>query len=483
MTSSRRALVVAALATLLATSLAGARMLQRADRFDHEEHGRLFPSCTSCHAGILTRATPWPAASACVACHDGTVQKRISWTPPTTLPRTNLDFDHREHAVQFSRRRSVTVDSAGRCATCHIASGKAWMQVSLAVNRSCLSCHGITTPHLAAPDTACATCHVTLVEATRLTRADIGGFQEPPSHREPDFGAQGHGRLAAPSRPSERVASSCATCHARDFCLQCHVNAPATPAIQALARDPRSLAIAATLRPPEGHRAAGFLESHGRRIGNGAACATCHTQESCTTCHAGVAPKSVGQLAKAGPGRAVGAVTSRRRPATHGADFTDMHAPFARAASRSCTTCHARTECLSCHLPAPGASGGYHPANFLTRHPAAAIARASNCADCHNTAGFCASCHAQAGLRANGPLRANYHDANPNFLFGHGTAARQGLETCVSCHAERDCLTCHSAEGGRRFNPHGPGFDAGRLRRKNPEMCTVCHGAAIPPSP
>jgi hypothetical protein len=50
----------------------------------------------------------------------------------------------------------------------------------------------------------------------------------------------------------------------------------------------------------------------------------------------------------------------------------------------------------------------------------------------------------------------------------------------VSCHVERDCLTCHSAQGGRRFNPHGPGFDAARLKQKNPEMCTVCHGAAIP---
>ena len=41
-------------------------------------------------------------------------------------------------------------------------------------------------------------------------------------------------------------------------------------------------------------------------------------------------------------------------------------------------------------------------------------------------------------------------DANPAFLLGHGKAARQELETCVSCHVERDCLTCHAAVGGRR---------------------------------
>jgi hypothetical protein len=64
--------------------------------------------------------------------------------------------------------------------------------------------------------------------------------------------------------------------------------------------------------------------------------------------------------------------------------------------------------------------------------------------------------------------------------LGHGQAARQNLESCVACHAERDCLTCHSALGGRRFNPHGPDFDAARLREKNPQMCSACHGITIP---
>ncbi len=102
------------------------------------------------------------------------------------------------------------------------------------------------------------------------------------------------------------------------------------------------------------------------------------------------------------------------------------------------------------------------------------------CSDCHNVGSFCAKCHAAAGLVSSGPLGAGYHDASPFFTAGHGQAARQSLETCTGCHVERDCLRCHSAVGGRRFNPHGPGFDAARMRRKNPEMCTACHGAAIP---
>ncbi|HET7603329.1 MAG TPA: cytochrome c3 family protein [Gemmatimonadales bacterium] len=479
-TSRRALLLIAAVAAAAAvTGVAAARMLPRADHFNHERHGRLFPACASCHAGVQTGADPWPAPTACAACHDGTIERRVDWAPPAELPRTNLRFDHQRHAAELIERGTITPDSAWRCVTCHIRAGAPRMQVSLAVNRSCLTCHGITTPHLSAPDSACATCHLPLVRAVRLTREDVGEFRAPPSHRDSGFASTGHGGLAT-IEPGQPVAASCATCHARDFCLQCHVNAPETRAIRALTPDARSLAIGATLEAPDSHREPGFAELHGRNIGTGATCATCHTRESCLTCHAGAAPRPVLRLAEAGEGRAVGAVTHRRRPPTHGADFTDAHAPFARAAARTCVTCHARTECLSCHIPSPAQSRSYHPANFLTRHPAAAYARASNCADCHNAASFCTSCHAQSGLRSNGPLQAGYHDANSAFLFGHGKAARQELETCVSCHVERDCLTCHAAVGGRRFNPHGPGFDAERLKRKNPEMCTACHGAAIP---
>jgi len=45
---------------------------------------------------------------------------------------------------------------------------------------------------------------------------------------------------------------------------------------------------------------------------------------------------------------------------------------------------------------------------------------------------------------------------------------------------EKDCLMCHSALGSRRIDPHGPDFDANRLKQKNPQMCTACHGTAIP---
>jgi hypothetical protein len=146
-----------------------------------------------------------------------------------------------------------------------------------------------------------------------------------------------------------------------------------------------------------------------------------------------------------------------------------------------------QSDCLSCHRveqSQPAKGGDYHPAGFLVRHPSAAYARQTTCNDCHNAQQFCVSCHAQAGLSAGRSLgRSSFHDGRAAFILGHGQAARQSLESCVSCHVERDCTACHSSVGrGFRFNPHGPGFDANRLRRRNPEMCIACHGLAIPGS-
>jgi hypothetical protein len=270
------------------------------------------------------------------------------------------------------------------------------------------------------------------------------------------------------------------------------VNAPETRAIQALGADPRSLVHPATLASPPSHERTDFLETHQRDLRrDGSACRTCHTQESCLACHIGQ-PKVARQLFAAGPGRGEGAGTVRRRPPSHALDFTRTHAEPARSAPQTCATCHVITTCLDCHRPnpadAPAAAGGYfatpgggyHPPAFLTQHPSAAYAQETECADCHNPGTFCQSCHAQAGLRAAGQLTAGFHDAKRFFLAGHGQSARQSLESCTSCHVERDCLTCHSAVAGRGFRPHGPGFDAERLRRKNPNMCTACHGTAIP---
>ncbi len=453
--------------------------------FDHAVHTPLFPgSCTTCHLGAAEPGAPfWPNAASCTACHDGAVKPRIEWIPPGAPAPSNLRFTHERHTV-------ATADSVG-CVQCHTLADSGRSVFRRLVSQ-CIGCHQPGGEHLSVANDQCATCHLPLAEATRLSRSDVARFSVPTWHRTPGFGLAGHAELAAVRGPDGRmtVAASCATCHAQNFCINCHVNAPEIPAIRALARDERSLVHGFTFAAPPSHSAPNFVAVHGKEaLRNATTCATCHTQPSCATCHVGATlPKPVTAMHQPGPGRAPGAQLKRHPPLSHVATFREGHGREASAAPRACATCHMQTDCLSCHradLAQPAGGGDYHPAGFLVRHPSAAYARQTTCGDCHNAQQFCVSCHAQAGLSAGRSLgSSSFHDGRAAFIVGHGQAARQSLESCVSCHVERDCTACHSSVGrGFRFNPHGPGFDPNRLRRRNPEMCIACHGLAIPGAP
>ncbi|MFN0180249.1 MAG: hypothetical protein ACKVZ0_15725 [Gemmatimonadales bacterium] len=476
---SARIVGSAVLAWLLAAApLATAQQLPTG--FDHPQHAKLFPRCESCHLGAdRAGADLMPPKVSCAECHDGTISKRVDWSPRPGPAPSNLRFDHQRHAKAAIQAKQP----APTCGSCHQPDGAGWMTIARTTVAQCLTCHQLGDEHLAVSDSACATCHLPLVEARSLPVERVKAFTAPLTHKSQNFnlpGGTGHGVQArGPGRVP--VAASCATCHARDFCIVCHVDAPETPTIQALGLDPRSLAHRAELKAPATHQAADFARRHGGTMGpKGERCATCHTKESCLTCHV-TPPSGRRALAAAGPGRGPGAQLTRTRPISHAADFSQQHAPAASSKPTSCAACHARSDCLDCHRPDPGRGSGFHPAGFATRHPAAAYARESSCNDCHNVQQFCVTCHAQAGTTSRATLgKVSYHDGKQSFLFGHGQAARQSLESCVSCHAERDCLTCHASQGGRRFNPHGPGFDPDRLRRKNPEMCRACHGLSVP---
>lgn len=453
----------------------------RRERFDHLKHQSLFPSCESCHSGVATATGPedpalWPSPQTCATCHDGTVEKQVTWVPPA-IPRTNLKFLHSGHASDVL---NSATDSSVACTVCHVQEDQPRMAVRLAVVSNCLACHGLPPDHLGLPDAECSTCHVPLTEASRLLASDIASLPRPDSHDVPGFSDAGHGSLATGGHGG--VAASCATCHARNFCLACHVNAPEVGEIQALAIDARLPSYNGLLKAPPSHAEPSFLQRHGGRSTQNQ-CAVCHTQESCLACHAGT-PAVASRLPASSRERGIGAVTTRLRPASHGADFSDAHAADASARLASCAACHTRPQCLDCHVPNPaGGQPGYHRAGFLELHPVQAYQREASCSDCHNPAQFCTSCHVAAGLaRVDLPLNAGFHDAKRFFTAGHGQAARQSLESCVSCHTETDCMSCHATalQGGRNFSPHGPGFDAARLRRRNPQMCTACHGAAIP---
>ena len=437
------------------------------DRFDHYKHRALFPSCVSCHQGAVSAGAPLlPAPErACRSCHDGRDQREVDWTPREGPRASNLKYDHLAHPKNTD------------CTACHTPTGGTWLQVEAAKPTGCFACHGLRTEHLAQPDSTCGTCHRPLSEVPAVvTAAQVARWPAPPSHQAPGFGAEGgHGEAA---KAGDR---SCATCHAQNFCAECHANAAAVPAVAGLATDPRATAIAISAgeRRPASHTRADFERAHaGLARRDAQSCATCHVQTDCTACH----------LALPTPARALGAHTpaipypaEQRHPAppSHQAPrWEATHGALAATRPQNCATCHTRSDCLDCHR-ADAAQGapGYHPTGFLASHPAQAYGRGASCADCHNTQSFCQDCHRQAGVVAQRRLQGGFHDSKQGFALNHGQAARQSLESCVSCHAERDCLACHSATRGRGFNPHGPGFDPDRLKRKNPGLCVACHAA------
>ncbi|HET9424892.1 MAG TPA: hypothetical protein VFO55_05925 [Gemmatimonadaceae bacterium] len=531
-------------AGILASSalIASPRGQQAQSRFPHEKHATVFPLCTTCHAGVVEQGESiWPEPRACASCHDGVVEPAITWQPRQGPRPGNRRFAHDTHHRAVTARNPADSTLIRTCSSCHVETGAQRMAVRPAVVGKCLDCHGFTAGHFDLPNDACATCHVRLTDAPSLTREDIARFPKPRSHLAPDFILGGHGRAAR--APDGGVASSCATCHSRNLCLACHVNAPESRVIRSLALDDRPAPYLASQPVPASHLTSGFLRTHGRDAQQPTAtCANCHARESCTTCHIGVPPRAIAALPPAGPGRAPGALLTRGRPADHGRDFRDKHGPAANARPASCASCHARESCASCHVgnvpravaampaavpgrvadahwkrvppashtrdfrerhgpeanarpatcetcherssclechrPTTGRQTAYHPANFITRHPSSAYAREASCSDCHNPAQFCQSCHQKSGLVAVSRIgRRGYHDAFRGFSLGHGQAARQSLESCASCHAERDCTACHSSVGGGfRFNPHGPGFNPARAAAKNPSTCIACHG-------
>jgi hypothetical protein len=458
--------IVVAAAMLAAILTAGWVAGIRRETFPHSLHEGLFPLCESCHSGIFggVAADRFPSPEVCTACHDGVVRARVEWTGPTRRI-SNLRYDHVTHLAQ--------VRAAGDSLTCHTCHGTE-PGVRMAVGgprpESCLECHAHEAPSHLSAGRDCSICHVTLAQATALSADRIAAFPKPPSHDEPGF-LSGH----APRTPNDETA--CATCHAQETCARCHVNAAAVPAIAALQPDPRVAANARGRAPayptPASHTAGDWIAQHGGDVTTAtASCANCHTRSSCETCHRDGATAAIAALPAAAPDDPRG-VRLAALERVHPTGFATSHAIDGAARESTCESCHARTFCENCH--AGPRTPGFHGPAFLARHAPEAYGNEQDCASCHNAEVFCRACHSGLGLAAVGRNAIGFHTSNPAWVLGHGQAARQGMDGCITCHTQASCLQCHSARSGWRINPHGPDFDAIRMRNANQLMCRRCH--------
>ena len=508
-TTPRYVALVLVVALASSAGFAYGRATRSADdaAFPHARHAKLFPTCGGCHAGISAgdSAAMFPPASSCADCHNGRDAKTVAWTA-RRRPPTNLRFDHVRHMR--------AADSAGTpldCVQCHGEGGGARSQRMLVTRpqpETCIACHAHAAPSHLAANSACATCHVPLVRAVALNDSAVGALPKPPSHASKDFMAT-HGTLAT------QFTQSCATCHARESCSRCHVNAGTSRQVLALGNDARVARLMrgrpAVYLEPASHRKPDFASTHGSLAReNIQTCATCHAQPSCRSCHTGsLAARTIEALPREEPGGARGVqlhaprpvplppwsasgFTAREMAATpvmtavvdtpppravraHAADFVRTHGTLAASGRLNCAGCHTKQSfCTSCHQGA--GERRYHPFDFVARHPSESFARETNCTSCHNTEVFCRSCHRDgAGIAAGSNRRSGAaHSGQPLWLLQHGEAARRDMTSCTSCHQQTDCMQCHSSVG-RRINPHGPDFDAGRMRKKNPTLCAYCH--------
>jgi Cytochrome c7 and related cytochrome c len=176
---------------------------------------------------------------------------------------------------------------------------------------------------------------------------------------------------------------------------------------------------------------------------------------------------------------------------SHQGNFTSVHAPIARSTSAACTVCHKQSFCSDCHSNQPMTPSQKNPeqvnrnlihwGDFLTRHSIDARSNESSCQTCHVTS-FCSNCHTAQGLTPTSTNPSNPHPAgwlSPGSPGFHGTAARNDIVSCASCHdqgRQSNCVTCHRV-GGVGGDPHPPGFTSKHPPseiNRNP-MCLTCH--------
>jgi hypothetical protein len=141
-------------------------------------------------------------------------------------------------------------------------------------------------------------------------------------------------------------------------------------------------------------------------------------------------------------------------------------------------------DCKTCHkqLPEPG-----DPAPVKAPPMAA-------CTSCHHhqlefAQARCMPCHVD--LRGYQPESAFKHEGN--WLATHGSLARPSAETCVQCHDQTYCVSCHSSATApmRLENLFPERVDRGFIHRgdyvsrhmieagANPASCRRCHGSGF----
>ncbi|MBK8941656.1 MAG: cytochrome c family protein [Polyangiaceae bacterium] len=229
-----------------------------------------------------------------------------------------------------------------------------------------------------------------------------------------------------------------------------------------------------------------------------AGCFTCHNMpkpaagdapSACTTCH----------LTEPNGKLALSFATGELLPpdwlhmAGHTPDWIERHKTIAANDSSFCASCHTEGDCADCH-DGKVRDRNVHPNDWISMHWSAARLDNPRCTSCHQQTSFCGDCHRRVGVARDSPVgnrigAGRFHPDAATWVYPprsaghHAWEAERNLNTCVSCHAERDCATCHASRGlagGAGISPHPTGFSSkcSTAWAKNPRPCLVCHASS-----
>jgi hypothetical protein len=251
--------------------------------FPHPVHTMLVSDCATCHAVSSPDGSAYPAEAFCGTCHNGSVAPEVSWTPPPARVRRNERFDHARHMEA----------AENECVDCHTVSGESSGQIMLAAVDKCMDCHEQSTIAMAS--------------------------------------SPWHGGGWVDRHASDAAASpqSCASCHVRQDCLDCHRPGAASGS--------------------PGYHRADFLTGHATAAySRETSCNDCHSSRAfCTSCHV--------QAGLAG-GTSLGAEFH-----DIGSSFVTTHGQVARQSLETCITCHSESDCVRCHSTSTGRINPHGP--------------------------------------------------------------------------------------------------------------------------
>ncbi|MBP9207979.1 MAG: cytochrome c3 family protein [Kofleriaceae bacterium] len=346
--------------------------------FDHGRHLARGATCLDCHAGAATSRSAvdrlLPDEATCARCHPIDRQqptRQIEGQPPAAcgachpgfqpdvavarveVPTANLKFSHAAHVTTPCARCHGDLTRVGLATTAHLPS----MPV-------CLDCHRAGGARKAEP--ACGTCHLTSATGT-LRTALVDGPLVPTSAVFGD--AHGPGFATRHAGAARRGGATCASCHQQEFCADCHLG---------------------VARPMAFHRG-DYASSHAIEARRGVPdCSACHRVASfCVGCHERV---GVGARGPSGFEQGAADPARRFHPAGWGG-VGGRHGGEARRNLEACASCHRDDFCVTCHAPRGGGPAGGpavspHPPGWRGSVACQALDRKNRrmCLRCHVTA-------------------------------------------------------------------------------------------------